>query len=155
MVQYGGKNLRDSTEFLNKLSRRFPKETILTSFVITCLYTNIPHNVGMEAIQYWLTKYLPSTAGRFSQEFIVEGKKIILQNNTFTFNDRTFLQIKGTALWTKMAPSYATLVLGYLKNTMYEDTTRKFGEEIDRYIQENWLRYLDDCYTPPPQLNII
>ena len=98
MVQYGGNNLRDSTEFLNKLSRRFPKETILTSFDITCLYTNIPHNLGMEAIQYWLTKYLPSTAGRFSQEFIVEGKKIILQNNTFTFNDRTFLQIKGTAL---------------------------------------------------------
>ena len=29
---------------------------------------------------------------------------------------------------------------------MYEDTTTKFGEEIDRYIKENWLRYLDDCY---------
>ena len=61
---------------------------------------------------------------------MIEGIKIILQNNTFTLNDRTFLQIKSTAMGTKMAPSYATLVLGYLENTMYEDTTTKFGEEI-------------------------
>ena len=54
--------------------------------------------------------------------------------------------MKGTAMGTKMAPSYATLVLGYLENTMYENTTTKFREEIGQYIKENWLRYLDDCY---------
>ena len=35
-----------------------------------------------------------------------------------------------------MAPSHATLGLGFLENTMYEDTTTKFGEEIGRYVKE-------------------
>ena len=37
---------------------------------------------------------------------------------------------------TKMAPSHATLGLEYLENTIYEDTTTKFGEEIGRYVKE-------------------
>ena len=132
MAQYVRSSLRD-----REITSKVPKETILTSFDITSLHTNIPHNLGMEAIQYWFIKYLPSAANSFSQEFIIEGIKIILQNNTFTFNDRTFLQIKGTSMGTKMAPSYATLALGYLENTMYEDTTTMFGEEIGRYVKEN------------------
>ena len=37
---------------------------------------------------------------------------------------------KGTAIGTKMAPSYAILVLGYLENELYSQVTNKMGEEI-------------------------
>ena len=57
-----------------------------------------------------------------------------------------FSKEKETAMRTKMASLYATLVLGYLENTTYEDSTTKFGEEIGRYVKEKWLRYLDDWY---------
>ena len=45
-----------------------------------------------------------------------------------------------------MAPSYPTLVLGYLERRMYQDTRNRLGEEIGTYIKDNWMRYLDDCY---------
>ena len=47
---------------------------------------------------------------------------------------------------TKMAPLYATLVLGYLEKQMYQKAVTEFGEEMGSYIENNWLRYLDDCY---------
>ena len=91
-------------------------------------------------------EYLEIIPRRFSAKFIIEGIKLILNSNTFTFKDVTYLQIKGTAMGTKMAPSYATLVLGYLEDNMYQQANTIFGEEIGEYIKNNWLRYLDDCY---------
>ena len=36
---------------------------------------------------------------------------MILTMNNFTFNDKNYLQIHGTAMGTRMAPSYAKLFL--------------------------------------------
>ena len=33
----------------------------------------------------------------------------ILKHNTFTFNDKYYLQTNGTAMGTKMAPAYAII----------------------------------------------
>ena len=51
---------------------------------------------------------------------------------------------------TKMAPSYATLVLGYLRNELYSQVSNKMGEEIGHYVYTNWRRFLDDCYINWP-----
>ena len=51
---------------------------------------------------------------------------------------------------TKMAPSYATLVLGYLENELYSQVSSKIGEEIGHYVHTNWRRFLDDCYINWP-----
>ena len=57
--------------------------------------------------------------------------------NNFSFNDNHYLQIHGTAMGTKMAPSYANLFLGFfeanaLKNAAFQPHT--------------WLRYIDDIF---------
>ena len=44
--------LRDTTDFLNNLPDTIPKDTILTSFDIEALYSNIPHKLGLEAIKF-------------------------------------------------------------------------------------------------------
>ena len=49
------------------------------------------------------------------------------------------------AMGTKMAPSYATFVLGYLENELYSQVFNKMGEEIGHYVYTNWRRFLDDC----------
>ena len=49
-------NLRDTTDFLNNLPERVPPHTILASFDIEALYSNIPHDLGLEAVKYWLEK---------------------------------------------------------------------------------------------------
>ena len=87
MVTFVKSNLRNDIELINKLSRNVPNDTILTSFDITSLYKNIPHNLGIEDIQYWLVEHPEIIPQRLSAQFIIEGIKLILNNNTFTFKD--------------------------------------------------------------------
>ena len=135
---------------VQKKPKTVPERTILVSFDVTSLYTNIKHKLGVKAIEYWINKHPGSLNPHFSKEFIIDSVLFKLTNNTFTFDDRIFLQKKGTAMGTKMAPSYATLVLGYLENELYSQVSRKMGEETGHYIYKNWRRFLDDCYINWP-----
>jgi len=47
---------------------------------------------------------------------------------------------------TKVAPTYATLVLGYLEEKMYCQIKHKKDENFANYLQTNWKRFLDDCF---------
>ena len=46
---------------------------------------------------------------------MIEGKEIILKNNSFQFNNINCIQTLGTAMGTKMAPTYANLTVAYLE----------------------------------------
>jgi hypothetical protein len=45
-----------------------------------------------------------------------------------------------------MAPTYATLVLGYLEHILYEKLLNSYGQEFASYVQQNWKRFLDDYF---------
>ena len=47
---------------------------------------------------------------------------------------------------TKIAPIYATLVLGYLEETLYRKVEDVFDLNFKTYIEENFKRFLDDCF---------
>ena len=94
---------------------------ILASFDVKSLYTNIDTEFGVKAIEYWLEQFPQSVQGRFSSKFIVEALKLTLDNNICYFDGEYYRQISGTAMGTKVAPSYATLSLGYIEERMYED----------------------------------
>ena len=142
--------LRDTIDFLNYLPEIVPENTILASFDVTSLYTNITHELGVHSIKFWLDKHPESLHPRFNKQFVIDSITLILTNNSFTFDDKIFLQKKGTAMRTKMAPSYATLVLGFLEQSLYGRVTDILGEEIGHYIHNNWKRFLDDCYINWP-----
>lgn len=61
-------------------------------------------------------------------------------------NSKYIHQIKGTAMGTKMPPTYATLCLGFLEESLYKKTNEEFGEEFSQTLKKNWKRYLDDCF---------
>lgn len=138
--------VRDNMDFLNYIPQTVPGDTILVTFDVSSLYTNIPHNLGLEAIQYWLDKHPDQIDSRFSKEFILAGLKLVLENNHFLFDDENYLQIKGTAMGTKVAPTYASLVMGYLEEKLYSILPDIFDADFTLYIKENWKRYLDDCF---------
>jgi hypothetical protein len=92
----------------------------LISFDVVSLYTNIPHDLGISAITFWLENKRNIVQDRFSKEFILETGKIILERNVFYFDGKFYRQKRGTAMGTKMAPTYATLVLGYPEHILYE-----------------------------------
>ena len=73
---------------------------------------------------------------RISKKFILNGIKLILENNNFCLNDTYYLQVKGTAMGTKFAPIYTTLVIAYLE--YLEETTYKKSEtEFSLHLEAN------------------
>lgn len=138
--------LRDDLDFIAQLPLEIDEETLLVSFDVTSLYTNIPHELGIEAIRFWVNKHPEAVHPRFNEAFIIESLKIILQNNTFYFDGKYYKQILGTAMGTKVAPTYANLVMGYLEHKLYEIVKANFGDTFSMYIKGCWKRYLDDCF---------
>lgn len=138
--------VRDTVDFLNTLPKQVSQDSVFVSFDATNLYSNIPHELGLEAIEYWLDRFPNSLHYRYSKKFVLESLKLILQNNFMHFNGKIYRQKLGTAMGTKVAPTYATLVLGYLEIKLYEKVGEKFGEEFKNNIIKSWKRYLDDCF---------
>ena len=138
--------IRDTPDFLNKLPSQVQTDDILVTFDVTALYTNIPHDLGIEAISYWYDKCKHLLPRNFSKDLIIQGVKLVLENNTFKFDGKTYWQHKGTAMGTKIAPTYATLVLGYLEQKLYSSVQQNMSVQTADYIRSNWQRFLDDCF---------
>ena len=68
------------------------------------------------------------------------------KENTFHFDNKFYRQIQGTAMGTKMATTYATLVLGYLENKLYSEYEKIFGEEEKEEFIKAFKRFLDDYF---------
>ena len=79
------------------------------TFDVVNLYANLPHTFGLETLDYWLENHPESLHARFNKEFALEYAKFILQNSNKKFNKEFHNEIKGTAMGTIFAPSYASL----------------------------------------------
>ena len=49
---------------------------------------------------------------------------------------------------TKFAPTYATLVLGYLEEKLYATVAEKYDDQFRNYFEKMWKRFLDNCFFP-------
>ncbi|CAG2214887.1 unnamed protein product [Mytilus edulis] len=72
--------VRDDIDFLRYIPETVPKNTLLTTFDVTSLYTNIPHDLGTTAIKYWVEINREIVDGRFDTELIVSFGKCVLQS---------------------------------------------------------------------------
>ena len=100
--------IRDDIDFLTKIPRETDEKKVLATFDITSMYTNINNDLGYEAIRFWLEKHPELTPRDISKDFILDALKLVLEFNMFHFNNKIYLQIRGTAMGTKCAPVYAT-----------------------------------------------
>jgi hypothetical protein len=97
--------VKDTNHFLDRLSKintPLPPNTILATIDVTSLYTNIPHYHGLSAMEYFLDQRPPQTSP--STSFLVSMAKFTLEKNHFQFEGQNYLQIKGTAMGTRMSP---------------------------------------------------
>lgn len=102
---------------------------------VTSLYTNIEHNLGVECIRTFLKKDLEISEQQ--EEFLTAAIKFILENNYFLYNE-IYHQTKGTAMGTRMAPSYANLFMGSFEEA-HIWKNEKFKSNILLY-----KRFIDD-----------
>ena len=102
-------NIKDNIEYLKTCKRNVTDDTVLVTFDVCSLYTNIPHEFGLKAIEYFVSYYRQSINPRLKTQIILEAASFILTNNSMTFDEMFYLQIQGTAIGKVVAPTYATL----------------------------------------------
>ena len=105
---------------------------------VRSLYTNIPTNEGLEAVNETLKKPLNLNSLLSPPEVILEFLKHILTCNSFEFNGKHFLHMKECAMGTICAPSYANIFIG-----KFEDT---FIYPFIKDLCKLYLRYIDDIF---------
>jgi hypothetical protein len=100
-------HIKDTTDYLKIMENlTIPENTTLLTMDVSSLYTNIPHdNIIAACRKIWEQR----TVQEPSTECVVDILTMVLKNNNVTFDGNHYLQINGTAMGTKMAPSYANL----------------------------------------------
>ena len=133
--------IHDSLDFLSKCSRDVDENTEIVTFGVISSYISIPHEFGLEAIDYFLTKYGEGLHPRFRKEFVLESANFILKNNTLTFDSEFYLKIKRTVMGTVFAPTYANLTMGYHEIKVYSSISQSYNL-ASKHFQNSWFRYL-------------
>lgn len=133
--------LRDTGDFIEQLSKTRIDQEIQDIYLITMdvvsLYTNIPHDKGMIAMEHFLnlrTDKNPPTL------FLLEMISILLYKNFFLFGNEYYLQKQGAAMGSRFSPDYACLFMGYLEER-YVWNNNPFYDNILL-----WKRYVDDVF---------
>ena len=126
-------NSQDLTIILENTS--IPQDALLLTIDVSNLYLNIPQDEGTAACIKALqeTNNLPIPKHHLEQLF-----DFVLKENVFSFNDKVFKQIQGTAMGTKMAPSYANIFMHEIEQGFLQTQTIK---------PLVWKRYIDDIFV--------
>ena len=128
--------IKDTTDFIRKIETiKIPEDCILATFDVTSLYTNIPNDEGLISVKNFMTKHKPPYA---DADTVLLLLKEVLTKNNFEFNGKNYLQVGGTAMGTKLAPSYANIFMGELEQ-----------KTIESYDKEPllWVRFIDDIFS--------
>ena len=102
---------------------------------LTTRVYGIPHDERVNACEEFLntrTDQSPPTKN------LCQLTQLILENNAFIFNGAYYLQLQGTAMATRKAPSYANLFMG------------KFEQQFlwtQNKLPLVWWRYIDGVFT--------
>ena len=150
LVPYLKSYIKDDWDFRKKLPSHFNYNCSLYSCDIVSLYSNITHDLGLTALEYWIEKCRNNIPKRFSKQFILESAAFILMNNNFKFNATMFAQLIGTAMGTTFAPPYAYLAIGFLEAKLYPSLQTNFSSDLAIIITNGFLRFMDDGFIPWP-----
>ena len=132
--------IRDSTDLINKISciTDLPDDVFLVTFDVASLYTNIPHDGGVEALGFYLSNR--DTNCNPPNQFIIDLTNWVMKKNYFKFNGEFYLQVSGTSMGSICAPNYANLYVGFFEKNCV------FNPELNAHLPKilKWYRYIDD-----------
>ena len=106
--------LQDTPDFLRTLDsinnqETLPPNSILVTVDVAALYTNIPTQEGLTAMQAALDQRVDKTV---PTEYLMELLSLVLKNNFFEFNKNLYVQNLGTAMGPAISPTYANIMMG-------------------------------------------
>lgn len=106
------------------------------SLDVAFLYTSIPHNICLKAIQHFLNK--SGDFHSFQSQFLVQSVEFCWKHNYFTFCEQFYLQCRGMVMGANFAPVYAKLTMGHWEedNIWANNPFAKFIVYFGRYIDD-------------------
>ena len=128
--------LRDTKDFVAKLRNigTFPEDALIASLDVVSLYPSIPTDDGIRALCQFLLRH------GFSQtkaKDICDLVEFVLTRNVFEFNSDIYLQTSGTAMGTRMAPTYAIIYMHMQETQLLRSVPLQ---------PFSWLRFIDDVF---------
>ena len=131
--------VKDTTHFLRLINDlgTLPDNCILVTMDVSSLYTNIPNIEGLTAARIALDTARPQANIKPTNASLIKLLELVLTKNNFQFNGVNFLQVGGTAMGTKVAPSFAVTYMGSFER-----------EHVYTYRLKPiiYLRYIDDIF---------
>ncbi|XP_065896286.1 uncharacterized protein [Dysidea avara] len=126
--------LKNSIQVITEVEQlRIPNNSLLVTADVKSLYPSIPIEESINIILTELENYKDPTSP--SILILKEMLSFILYNNCFTFGDLFFLQVRGIAMGTAMAPNYANLFMSNFEDKfIFNRNTRPVY----------YRRYIDD-----------
>ena len=128
--------IKDTNHLLSKLKSlgKLSQGAILCTIDVVGLYPNIPHSEGLNSLRRFLEL---RDNKQILSDTLIELAEIVLKNNFFEFDQKTFKQVRGTAIRTKFAPPHAILFMADLE----ENILNAFEEK-----PMIWRRHIDDIF---------
>ncbi|XP_040275624.1 uncharacterized protein LOC120990787 [Bufo bufo] len=134
--------IRDTSDLLLKLNGICLDDSmIFASIDVEALYSSIRHDLGLNAVEYYLS--MRDNRLIAHNKLVLDLLNFSLTRNYFVFDDRHYHQLRGTAMGSSCAPSYANLLLGWWE-------TNYIGSEALAEWQDKvvlWLRFIDDVFV--------
>ncbi|KAL6458590.1 hypothetical protein MHYP_G00320620 [Metynnis hypsauchen] len=127
--------IKDTYDFIDKIKNiTLPQECLLFTIDIDSLYTNIETSAGLEAIKDWFIRYPDENR---PDEHLIKLLEINLTKNDFEFDSKFYLQVKGTAMGKRFAPSYANIFMAKWEEAALGSWPTK---------PVHYFRFLDDIW---------
>ena len=129
--------LKDTTDFVNFIENtKVPADVILVSMDVTSLYTNIPQEEGIDTVCRAYEIFYRNEPP-IPTQLLKRALRLILQENSFQFNGKNYLQTHGTAMGTKMAVAFSNIFMNKVEMEILSQSLFK---------PLVWKRYIDDIF---------
>ncbi|CAJ0932367.1 unnamed protein product [Ranitomeya imitator] len=132
--------LRDTSDFFTSLMSigGLPPNCLLVTMDVNSLYTSIRHSEGIESVMSFLSRHTDFSDQQ--RKFCKDSLTMVLTRIFFMFEDQFFIQKRGTAMGSNMAPPYANIFMDQFEMSfVYTHSSFK------SYVAY-WHRYIDDVF---------
>jgi len=131
--------IKDTTDFSNFIENtQIPDNVVLATLDVSSLYTNIPQEEGIDVVcRFYEDHYEQKLPIPIND--LRELMRLILEENSFKFNEKHFLQTQGIAIRTKMAVAFSVVhfMADLEKRLLAASPFKPFV----------WKRFIDDMFS--------
>lgn len=122
--------VKNSDQVIDDIKNIKPQENHLCFTAdASSLYTSIPIEEALKYISIMITDHPLA-------KWIIDGLRLVMKLNFFEFDGKFYKQLRGTAMGTPVAPSFASLYLGYYEEHVLLPTFKQNLVYYKRYIDD-------------------